>query len=168
LASGGSDTTRWWEHASAITPGDSLPQPPSISPTPAVPPSRTPPRSTTEQLEQDLAATRAEARALRELLEELPAIFESKFQQRLQTVLDQQQFLLAETQSLRQQLMALAPADPPPTGFGLGRRMLQLVRRGRGERPSDPSASAAGGAITVIPSAADGPPTASSADPRRR
>lgn len=44
------------------------------------------------------------------LLEELPALFEDKFRQRLQPLLEQQQRLLDENANLRQHLLQLQPA----------------------------------------------------------
>lgn len=44
------------------------------------------------------------------LLEELPALFEGKFQQRLQPMLDQQQRLVEDNATLRQHLLQLQPA----------------------------------------------------------
>lgn len=68
------------------------------------------------QLEQELAAARDEASALHEMLEDLPEIFERKFRQRLQGVMEQQQRLLADNQSLRDRLYALQPAAPESEG----------------------------------------------------
>ncbi|MCP9942577.1 hypothetical protein KBY70_09275 [Cyanobium sp. ATX 6E8] len=44
------------------------------------------------------------------LLEELPALFEDKFRQRLQPKLEQQQRLLEDNATLRQHLLQLQPA----------------------------------------------------------
>jgi hypothetical protein len=68
-----------------------------------------------------LAAAHAEARSLRELLEELPAILERKFQQRLQALLSEQRRLEQENALLQRHLLAplsgsqpaLAPASLP-------------------------------------------------------
>lgn len=54
----------------------------------------------------------AEARSLRELLEELPAILERKFQQRLQALLLEQRQLERENALLQQQLFALLSGGP--------------------------------------------------------
>lgn len=62
-----------------------------------------------QQLEKELEAARDEVQALSEMLEELPTIFERKFQQRLQGVLDQQRLLIAENSSLRDRLFGLLP-----------------------------------------------------------
>jgi hypothetical protein len=67
---------------------------------------------TVQRLELELAAARDEATALHEMLEDLPEIFERKFRQRLQSILEQQQRLLADNQSLREQLYSLTPASP--------------------------------------------------------
>ncbi len=60
----------------------------------------------------ELAACRDEGAALHEMLEDLPEIFERKFRQRLQSILEQQQQLLADNQALREQLLSLAPGAP--------------------------------------------------------
>ena len=62
-----------------------------------------------EQLEQELQATRSELEALQELLNDLPEIFERKFQSRLQPILEQQQRLLQDNTALRHQLLQLQP-----------------------------------------------------------
>lgn len=61
-------------------------------------------------LEQELAQMHEEVAALQELLEELPAIFEGKFQQRLSRVLEERQRLEADNRTLWGRLRALAPA----------------------------------------------------------
>ena len=60
-----------------------------------------------QALTKELENAQAELHSLQELLEEIPEIFERKFEQRLQP-------LLAENQALRQQLRQLKPADPAP------------------------------------------------------
>jgi len=67
---------------------------------------------TVQRLEIELAAARDEATALHEMLEDLPEIFERKFHQRLQSILEQQQRLLADNQALREQIYTLAPGAP--------------------------------------------------------
>jgi len=61
-------------------------------------------------LEQELAEAREEVEALQELLEELPSIFERKFQQRLGRVLEERRRLEADNRTLWSRLRALAPA----------------------------------------------------------
>ncbi|MFM7648170.1 MAG: hypothetical protein ACKO50_08905 [Cyanobium sp.] len=110
-------------------------------------PASPPPSSSGEEalrirrLEQELAAARDESEALHQMLEDLPEIFERKFRQRLQAVLEHQQHLLADNQTLRDRLFALGPAAPverprlPPASEerrGLGRRLLQVLRQDRG------------------------------------
>ena len=56
-----------------------------------------------QRLQQELEAARAELAAMHELLEEIPQIFERKFQQRLQPILQ-------DNANLRQQLMQLQGA----------------------------------------------------------
>lgn len=67
---------------------------------------------TVQRLELELAAAQDEATALHEMLEDLPEIFERKFHQRLQSILEQQQRLLSDNQVLREQLYMLAPGAP--------------------------------------------------------
>lgn len=62
-----------------------------------------------QQLERELARTREELQAMQALLEDLPNIFENKFRQRLQPLLEQQQRLLSENTVLRQHLHQLQP-----------------------------------------------------------
>jgi len=99
------------------------------------------------QLEQELSEARNqaealqdEAEALHQMLEDLPEIFERKFRQRLQAVLEHQQHLIADNQALRDRLFALGPAAPverpqlPPANeerWGLGRRLRQVLRQDR-------------------------------------
>jgi phosphoglycolate phosphatase-like HAD superfamily hydrolase len=77
------------------------------------------------QLEQRLAAVRAETLALQQMLEELPTILENKFRQRLHQVWAEQAQLLQGNQVLLAQLqqrgspLGLSPADadaPPRDG----------------------------------------------------
>ncbi|MDP4946812.1 MAG: hypothetical protein NWQ62_00860 [Cyanobium sp. MAG_102] len=63
------------------------------------------------ELEQELAKTREELQAMQALLEYLPGLFEDKFRQRLQPMLDQQQRLLSENANLRQHLLRLQPGS---------------------------------------------------------
>jgi hypothetical protein len=85
------------------------------------------------QLRNELEAARNELNALQDMLEELPAILERKFQQRLRGLLDQQRVLIARNESLRERLLALTPSPQPtsqpqgaPSGLALGfRRSLQ-------------------------------------------
>ena len=95
---------------------------------------------------QALAQTRERIAAMEALLNDLPALFEAKFRERLQPLLDQQQQLLADNADLRQQLLLLRSA-------GQGQRRLRVlplpsIRR---LRPSD-----------------DAPPTTASVSPTRR
>ena len=76
-------------------------------------------------LEMELAAAREEIRALHEMLEDLPEIFERKFQQRLATVLEHQKHLLADNQALRNRLYGSSDGDGP--GSGQGRSQPALV-----------------------------------------
>ena len=79
-----------------------------------------------QQLELELAAAREELKALHEMLEDLPEIFERKFQQRLATVLEHQKHLLDDNQALRERIYSLNPAaaDGPPPGSGRPQPLL--------------------------------------------
>ncbi|MCT0208203.1 hypothetical protein [Synechococcus sp. CS-1332] len=79
-----------------------------------------------QQLEMELAAARDELKALHEMLEDLPEIFERKFQQRLATVMEHQKHLLDDNQALRERLYSLSPAaaDGPPPGSGRPQPLL--------------------------------------------
>ncbi len=78
-----------------------------------------------QQLEMELAAARDELKALHEMLEDLPEIFERKFQQRLATVMEHQKHLLDDNQALRERLYSLNPAaDVPPPGSGRPQPLL--------------------------------------------
>jgi hypothetical protein len=84
--------------------------PPATSPEPPL-------ASITRRLERELADVEEEVAALQEMLQELPTIFERKFQGRLQQLLDQQHSLEGENHALRKRLLAIAPGaenDPLP------------------------------------------------------
>ena len=59
--------------------------------------------------ERKLAEARLQIAELEALLEEIPAIFERKFEQRLQPLLERQERLLDDNADLRQQIQQLAP-----------------------------------------------------------
>ena len=75
-------------------------------------------------VERELATALAEITSLNELLEDIPEIFERKFQQRLLP-------LLAENQALRHQVLQLQSS---PTEFRAA-ELLPPVRPSRGQRP---------------------------------
>jgi vacuolar-type H+-ATPase subunit I/STV1 len=79
------------------------------------------------ELEQELAKTREELQAMQALLEDLPGLFEDKFQQRLQPMLDQQQRLLSDNANLRQHLLQLQPGSDS----GTQRLLLPQQKRAR-------------------------------------
>ena len=62
-----------------------------------------------DSAERKLAEARLHIAALEALLEELPDIFERKFKQRLQPVLERQERLLNDNADLQQQIQMLAP-----------------------------------------------------------
>jgi hypothetical protein len=102
---------------------------------------------------QALADTRARIAAMEALLEELPGIFEAKFRERLQPLLDQQQLLLSQNSDLRQQLLLLQSSAPSK------RRLRLLPLPGRRAEPAGQEALSPGD---------DGPPTAASAGPTHK
>jgi hypothetical protein len=71
---------------------------------------------------QALQDTRRRIAALEALLDELPELFERRFRQRLQPLLDQQQQLLRDNADLRQRLLLSSG------NRGLGRRLRLLPR----------------------------------------
>ena len=73
----------------------------------------------------ELEVTRSELAELSQLVEELPAIFESKFRQRLEPILVERSRLLADNEQLRQQLQAL-----PGSAIGARRLLLPEVAEG--------------------------------------
>ena len=75
-------------------------------------------------VERELATALAEITSLNELLEDIPEIFERKFQQRLQP-------LLTENQALRHQVLELKTS---PTHFRAA-ELLPPVKRSHGQRP---------------------------------
>jgi hypothetical protein len=71
------------------------------------------PESSGLLLRRELEAAHNELNALQDMLEELPAILERKFQQRLRGLLEQQALLIARNEALRERLPALTPAPQP-------------------------------------------------------
>ena len=59
--------------------------------------------------ERKLAEARLQIAELEALLDEIPEIFERKFEQRLQPILERQELLLNDNAELRQQIQLLAP-----------------------------------------------------------
>ena len=91
-----------------------------------------------QRLEQELAAARAELAAMHELLEDIPQIFERKFQQRLQPILE-------DNASLRRQLQQLQGAPQPGRQLQLPPakrtpRIRKALRHAFGLPPSRPQA----------------------------
>ena len=117
--------------------------------------------SANRRLERELADIQEEVAALQEMLQELPTIFERKFQGRLQQVLDHQHSLEGENRALRRRLVAIAPGsenDPlplRPRGLLPPAIRTTLKRRAEaGDRSGDLSGAE--------------PTRAESADPRRK
>ena len=118
-----------------------------------------------ERLEEELERTRAELAAMQELLEDVPQIFERKFQQRLQPLLEENAQLRRQLQQLQAAWMAgQAPMLPPARP----RRRLQLgkaLRHAFGLPPAggdghqgDGSEGSQGDGDSSEGSAAPGPP----------
>jgi hypothetical protein len=137
-----------FSHLRVVASGDSTSHPGEATPAYEEPPAAADDAVRIRQLEQELTEARNqaealqdEAEALHQMLEDLPEIFERKFRQRLQAVLDHQQRLLADNQALREHLFALGPAAAverprlPPANeerWGLGRRLRHILRHDRG------------------------------------
>ena len=94
-----------------------------LTPAPEAPP-ESPNFRELRAVERELATALAEITSLNELLEDIPDIFERKFQQRLQP-------LLAENQALRHQVLQLQSS---PTDFKAA-ELLPPVKPDRGQRP---------------------------------
>lgn len=83
---------------------------------------------------EELRTVRDELARLEELLEEMPAIYEAKFRQRLRALLAEQRVLEARNRALEQELLSLAPQPSTPRcrglfgGAGL-RALLAPIRR---------------------------------------
>ena len=127
--------------AGAVAGAEDVSRPLGSSPPPPPPPPQrlwdeaSQQRARVQQLEQELAVARDEASALHEMLEDLPEIFERKFRQRLQGVMEQQQRLLADNQALRDRLYALQPAGSEAAGLG-----MRLLPPASGPDPDDSEA----------------------------
>lgn len=149
-AQAASVTNRWWENSAGAPPPPPPLASPSLSraPLPAVPASLNPAPPTSQKppaaielahplavrdrsLELELEAARAEVAALHEMLEDLPEIFERKFRQRVQGLVEEQQRLLHDNQLLRERLYALTPATPTariaPQRVGLRRTVREVL-----------------------------------------
>jgi hypothetical protein len=123
---------------------------PSESPAAPSPSALAPPSPTLRRLQRDLAEALAEARSLRELLEELPSILERKFQQRLRALLLEQRQLERENALLQRHLVALisgGPAELAPSPA------LPEARGGLAEPAADPSRPAT---LANAPALSDG------------
>ena len=73
-----------------------------------------PPSPTLQRLQRNLEAARAEALTLHDLLEQLPAILERKFQLRLHALLAEQRQLQHDNALLQHHLFALQASPEPP------------------------------------------------------
>lgn len=105
-------------------------------------------QATNSRLEAEHAQCLERLAELERLLQELPGLFERKFRQRLEPLLEREHLLREENDWLRARL--LGPTLPPP---------LRLLRGGRGQSPQG----------EVSPPAGDGPrPIAAWEGPRRR
>jgi len=97
----------------AAAPADAIPPVALPTPQPLTPQGDAALEVATRRLRRELAEVQEEVAALQEMLQELPSIFERKFQQRLSKVVDQQRLLEANNSSLRRRLLALAPGGDP-------------------------------------------------------
>jgi|688.fasta_scaffold48236_7 hypothetical protein len=90
-----------------------------------------------------LADTRERIAAMESLLEELPALFEARFRERLAPLLQQQQQLLSDNAALRQQLLQLQGSRPGRHLRALSSTVLPEpvpLNPDGGEPPTDASA----------------------------
>ncbi|WP_399211363.1 MULTISPECIES: hypothetical protein [unclassified Synechococcus] len=69
-----------------------------------------------EAAQRELAASQHQLAELQALLDELPEIFERKFEQRLQPFLERQRLLAEENIELRDRLQRQLPSPPTETG----------------------------------------------------
>ena len=93
--------------------------------------------------ERQLAVARLQISELESLLQDLPEIFERKFVQRLQPVLERQEQLLADNRELQHQIRRLAPAPGevrlrfnPESASGGAVQLPQLPQPRAGQRQS--------------------------------
>lgn len=96
-----------------------------------------------EAQRQALAETRERIAAMESLLEELPALFEARFRERLAPILQQQRQLLNDNAALRQQLQQLQGSRPGRHLRALGSPVLPEpvpLNPDGGEPPTDASA----------------------------
>lgn len=92
-----------------------------------------------QQLERELAATQAELAAMHELLEDIPQIFERKFQQRLKPILEDNAILRRQLQQLQGRVEYGRPLHLPP-GMRTP-RITKALRHAFGLPPSRPRAN---------------------------
>ncbi|MFM8975883.1 MAG: hypothetical protein ACKOFN_09340 [Vulcanococcus sp.] len=92
---------------------------------------------------RQLAEARLQISELESLLQDLPEIFERKFVQRLQPVLERQEQLLADNRELQHQIRRLAPAPGevrlrfnPESASGGAVQLPQLPQPRAGQRQS--------------------------------
>jgi hypothetical protein len=106
-----------------------------------------PPSPALRRLQRELTVSLAEARSLRELLEELPSILERKFQQRLQSLLLEQRQLELENERLQKHLVAVLSGGDPT----LGPQALPAAQGETTLNPEGPPASdAMGGESSLL------------------
>ena len=93
--------------------------------------------------ERQLAEAQLQISELESLLQDLPEIFERKFVQRLQPVLERQEQLLADNRELQHQIRRLAPAPGevrlrfnPESASGGAVQLPQLPQPRAGQRQS--------------------------------
>ncbi len=124
-----------------------------------------------QRLQRELAANRRRLSELEELIHEVPAIYERKFDQKLQPLVEDVRLLSERNQALRDQLrQALSPAAAPdPGGDGPGGEQPTAERPRAPAAPAAPAPSApapAPSAPAPAPSApAVAPPAAPPAPP---
>lgn len=109
-----------------------------------------------EAVQRELEAARGQLTDLEGLLGELPQIFESKFQERLQPMLEQQRLIAEENEDLLEKVRHVLGSGDPPGG-------RPALPAGRSEDPSEPPT--APGTSRASKDAASSVPEASAAAP---
>ncbi len=95
-------------------------------------------RGDLRRTQDDLEATRRELGELEALVRDLPQIYERKFQQRLQPLLDQQQLLARDNHALREQAQRRLP---PAVGDPSAPAAVEVMEASQDRPPPAPPAS---------------------------
>ncbi len=128
-----------------------------------------------EDLERELARSRAELEDYQRLIEELPEIFAAKFRQRLQLVARDIRRLAEERDSLQAQIhrtlaggeQGAPPPSPRPAAAGPRRRQGRLVVAAAGLAAAGGAALVGALGLRLRPPASPPPPTVAAVKPSR-